>query len=157
MRLILQCVDTAQVNCYADEHYQHLNSSKEIKNWLLIYVGISKEDQLREDRKAMISKFCKKLPTLKLLENQEGKIVATLADNQAEIMVISNFTLYWHYKSGTKIDFSQSGSYNFAKQAYDYLLKELEAQELKIVSGEFGASMQIESRNSWPINYCFDL
>jgi hypothetical protein len=52
----------------------------------------------------------------------------------SELLVISNFTLFGSYKNGTKIDFSQSGNYGFAKEVYDFFLTNLEEKEFKVKS-----------------------
>ena len=85
-----------------------------------------------------------------------GKIGKSL-DSNHEILVISNFTLRGTYKNGTKIDFSQSGKFNFAKGIYEYFLDALKKKNLKVKCGEFGADMLVESINIGPINYLREL
>lgn len=101
---------------------------------MLIYFGVGKPDESRSDRKTAIDKFTSKLTTLKLLSSTEGKIEVPLHEVGSELLVISNFTLFGSYKNGTKIDFSQSGSYGFAKEAYDFFLTNLEEKGFKVKS-----------------------
>lgn len=44
MKLILQAVAHAKLARYQDHNYQALLWEKTIENWLLIYVGIGKDD-----------------------------------------------------------------------------------------------------------------
>lgn len=103
----------------------------------MIYFGVGKSDETRSDWQTAIEKFITKLQTLKLLSSAEGKIEVPLSEVGSELLVISNFTLFGAYKNGTKIDFSQSGGYSFAKEAYDFFLASLEAKGFKVKSGKF--------------------
>ena len=157
MKLILQSVSSAEVQVYADESYQECLKTEKIWIWMLIYFWVGKPDESRSDRKTAIDKFTSKLTTLKLLSSAEGKIEVPLHEVGSELLVISNFTLFGSYKNGTKIDFSQSGNYGFAKEVYDFFLTNLEEKEFKVKSWKFWADMLVSSVNNGPINYLFEI
>jgi len=46
----------------------------------LIYFGVGKTDEMREDRKSALEKFTTKIQTLKLLSSPNGKIEIPLAE-----------------------------------------------------------------------------
>lgn len=103
----------------------------------MIYFGVGKIDENREDRKSAIERFTTKLQTLKLLSSPDGKIEVPLNELGGQILVISNFTLYGAYKNGTKIDFSQSGKFAFSQGVYEYFLESLRTKGFKVKSGNF--------------------
>ncbi len=157
MKLILQSVSSAEVQVYADEAHTQQEKTEKIWIGILIYFGVGKTDETRSDWQTAIEKFSTKLKTLKLLSSAEGKIEVPLSEVGSELLVISNFTLFGAYKNGTKIDFSQSGSYRFAKEAYDFFLASLEAKGFKVKSGKFWAEMLVSNTNVGPINYLFEI
>lgn len=156
MRLIVQAVHSAEVKVYADATSTIVKQDS-IWNGILIYLGIGKEDENREDWQDAIRKFTTKLTTLKLLNSPNGKIESTLMEKGNQILLISNFTLFGRYKNGTKMDFSQSGSFNFAKEVYLFFIQCLEDASFEVKSGEFWADMMVSSCTIWPINYYFTL
>lgn len=157
MKLILQSVSQAKLTRYTEENYQEQIWEKDIQIWLLIYVGIGKDDELRSDLDLEMQKFSSKLTKLKLLEAKNGKINATIWESNAQLLVIPNFTLYWHYKSGNKIDFSKSWSFHFSQEIFERFIEILILEGFSIEKGIFGGNMLIESTNRGPINYLFEI
>lgn len=157
MKLIIQSVSQAKVEVYTDETHLTLLKEEKIEHWILIYFGVGKIDETREDRKSAIERFTTKLQTLKLLSSPDGKIEVPLNELGGQILVISNFTLYGAYKNGTKIDFSQSGKFAFSQGVYEYFLESLRTKGFKVKSGNFWAEMLVHSTNLWPINYIFEV
>jgi D-tyrosyl-tRNA(Tyr) deacylase len=70
--------------------------------------------------------------------------------------VISNFTLHGRNKKGTQIDFSQAATYDQAKLIYDDLITALRDQQIDLITGEFGAKMQIDCQLDGPVNLILD-
>lgn len=157
MKLILQVVENATLNCFEDSTPPQIIKTANIPKGLLIYLGIWKSDESDTQRPHKIVSFCKKLTTLKLFPDHSGKIWATILEHNWEILLISNFSLYGHYKSGNKIDFSQSGNYQFSKQVYEYFIEALQNQNFKVQNGIFWTEMTITATNLGPLNYIFEL
>lgn len=142
MRFIVSVVDNATVKV-AEQNYE-----AGIETWLLIYVGIGKEDE--ENYQERIDKFVDKISTLKCF-HVDGKINSSIADVQWEILLISNFTLYGKSEKWQKLDFSQSADYATAEKIYNALFHTL-AQKVSVKTWVFGGYMEVESLNVWPIN-----
>lgn len=157
MKLIIQSVSSAKVEVYSDESYTKLTKKEEIWIWILIYLGVGKSDENREDLEKAIDKFTTKLQTLKLLSSPEGKIEVPLHKVGSQILLISNFTLFGNYKNETKIDFSQSGKFAFSQAVYEYSIQSLEEKGFTVKSWEFWGDMLVSSTNVWPINYIFEI
>lgn len=104
-----------------------------------------------------MQKFASKLSNLKLLEADNGKIQANIWEKNASLLVIPNFTLYGQYKSGNKIDFSKSWSFEFSQEIFERFIEILRIEGFKLESGIFWGNMLITSCNTGPINYLFEI
>lgn len=71
-------------------------------------------------------------------------------------MLVSNFTLYGKNKKWNKIDFLDSWNFQKSKNIYDLLVEKLLQDNVKVQTGEFGAYMEVESKNNGPLNYVLE-
>ena len=148
MRLLIQQVRSAKLDIKED------NIHRKIWKWIIIYLWIHVDDVDTYQEK--IARIMKKLPLLKCLDWSDWNISASLQDIDWEILLISNFTLFWRSTKWTKLDFVYSAPYKKAKEIYDYFIDEAKANWRKIQTGEFLADMTVTSINEWPLNYVFD-
>ncbi len=159
MRFILQVVDHASVYVKEKEY------RAEIGQWLLIYVGIHKDDV--SDYQQKIAHFVGKIRGLQLF-HVDGKLQGSLDSVWWEILLISNFTLYWENKKGNRFDFGNSAWFAVAELIYNTLVEQLRLpvkfstdenilSEISVKTGLFGEFMEVDSRNGWPINLILDI
>lgn len=149
MKFLIQVVNHASVNIVEK------NIINKIDKWLLIYVWISTDDINNYPEK--INKFVNKIWSTKFFHNpQTHKIDQSINDINWQILLISNFTLYWSNKKGTKLDFSDSAWYEDANRIYQDLIIKLKQHNIKIQTWEFGAYMLVDSQNDGPINIIFE-
>ncbi len=145
MKFLIQVVNHASV------HIVEKNITNKIDKWLLIYVWVSREDV--NDYSQKIDKFVNKIWSTKFFHNLEThKIDQSINDIHGQILLISNFTLYWSNKKGTKLDFTDSAWYEDANRIYDDLIEKIKQYWIQIKTWEFGAMMLVDSQNDWPIN-----
>ena len=148
MRLLIQQVRSAKLDIKED------NIHREIWKWIIIYLWIHVDDV--ETYQEKISRIMKKLPLLKCLDWPNWDINTSLQEINWEVLLVSNFTLFWRSTKWTKLDFIYSAPYKKAKEIYDYLVKEAKNSWRRIQTGEFWADMTVTSVNEWPLNYVFD-
>jgi D-tyrosyl-tRNA(Tyr) deacylase len=145
MKFLIQVVNQACVNIVEK------NITNKINKWLLIYVWISREDI--NDYPEKIDKFINKVWSTKFFHNPKThKIDQSIIDINGQILLISNFTLYWSNKKGTKLDFTDSAWYDDANKIYEYLIEKIKQQLIPVQTWEFGAMMLVDSQNDGPIN-----
>ncbi len=119
----------------------------EIKNGLLLLVGIHEDDTNRE-----VDWCCRKIPKLRIFEDDEGKMNRSVKDMDGGILVVSQFTLYGNAKKGTRPSFIEAARPEKAESLYNYMIEKLKKESgLKIESGEFGAMMDVDLINSGPV------
>jgi len=145
MKFLIQVVNHASVNIVEK------NITNKIGQWLLIYVWISRDDVNKYTEK--IDKFVNKICSTKYFHNLEThKIDQSINDINGQILLISNFTLYWSNKKGTKLDFTDSAWYEDANRIYEDLIEKLKQHWIRLHTWEFGAMMLVDSQNDGPIN-----
>lgn len=121
--------------------------SGSIENGLLLLVGIHESDTKKE-----VDWCCRKIPTLRIFEDEEGKMNRSVKDVDGGILVVSQFTLYGNAKKGTRPSFIEAARPEKAEPLYDYMIEVLKRDSgLQIESGEFGAMMDVELINNGPV------
>ncbi|WP_156299286.1 D-aminoacyl-tRNA deacylase [Streptobacillus canis] len=144
MKMLIQRVNDAKV-LFED------GTNNSIGKGLLVYLGVHNEDSLKD-----IQICIKKLINLRIFEDEEGKINFSLLDNNYEVMVISNFSLYGSMKKGNRPSFTESAPALKANEMYEIFLEELKKSNVKFTTGRFQTYMDVQSSNDGPMNFIFD-
>ena len=119
---------------------------------LLLLLGIEHEDD--EDD---IEWLVKKLLSLRVFEDGEGKMNLSILDEEGEILVVSQFTLHARVKKGTRPSFDRAARPEVAIPLYESFVAELEDGLGKPVqTGEFGAMMKVTLVNDGPVTIWID-
>lgn len=121
------------------------NLISEIGKGYVIFLGVGKGDGLEQ-----ADYFIKKIPLLRICEDENGKINKSIIDVGGEILLVSQFTLFANTSHGNRPDFLQAESPDKANALYEYVVKGLQAQGLTVKTGVFGADMKIEQINDGP-------
>ncbi|MBK9270904.1 MAG: D-tyrosyl-tRNA(Tyr) deacylase [Saprospiraceae bacterium] len=145
MKIVLQRVTEAELWVNDTKHCS-------IGTGMLILLGIHKEDQ-EED----INWLVKKISSIRIFSDTEGKMNLDLMQINGEIMVVSQFTLFASTKKGNRPGFTDSARPDQALQLYDEFCVKL-ANETGIVikRGVFGADMKIKLINDGPVTIIID-
>ncbi len=117
----------------------------EIKNGYVIFLGVKKGDTKTE-----ADYFIKKIPPLRICEDENGKINKSIIDTNGEILLVSQFTLYANASHGNRPDFLNAESPKEANELYEYVAKGLTEQGIVVKKGVFGADMKITQINDGP-------
>lgn len=124
----------------------------EIKNGLLVFLGISATDTPKT-----IEWLSKKIVGLRIFSDQDDKMNFSVKDIDADILLVSQFTLYANVKKGNRPSFTDSASPSIAIPLYQQMIKALEEKlEKPIQTGEFGADMKIDLLNDGPVTISID-
>ena len=111
----------------------------------VVFLGVGKGDE-----KANADYFIKKLPTLRINEDENGKINKSIIDVGGEILLVSQFTLYADCTQGNRPSFINAEEPTKANELYTYVANGLMAQGLTVKLGVFGADMKISQINDGP-------
>lgn len=122
-----------------------------IEKGFLVLIGVS-----NDDTKEIADKLVKKLVGLRIFEDENGKTNLSLADVDASLLLVSQFTLYANCKKGYRPSFIEAGAPDMANEMYEYIIEECKKSIPVVEKGEFGADMKIELLNDGPFTIILD-
>lgn len=120
------------------------NTVSEIGNGLVVFLGVGKGDEIKDGEY-----FIKKLPALRIFEDENGKINRSVIDVKGEILLVSQFTLFADTSHGNRPSFLDAESPEKADELYKYVGAGIE-KTVPVKYGIFGADMKIEQINDGP-------
>ena len=95
--------------------------------------------------------MAEKVSGLRLFLDADEKMNLSLADVAGEVLVVSQFTLYGNAEKGRRPSFIDAARPEQAVPLYQKFITALESKNLRVVTGEFGAMMEVELVNDGPI------
>ena len=108
------------------------------------------------DTKEIADKMIKKMLTLRIFKDQNGKTNLSLDQVDGSLLLISQFTLYADCRKGNRPSFIRSGSAAFAKEMYLYIIEKCKDAGVNVQTGEFGAEMKVLFTNEGPFTVMLD-
>ena len=117
-----------------------------IDNGFMILLGV-----MDGDTKEDADKLIKKIPVLRIFEDENGKMNLNINDVGGKILTVSQFTLYADCRKGTRPGFSEAAEPKFANEMYEYFLSLCREKLGCAEHGVFGADMQVELLNDGPV------
>ena len=145
MRVVIQRVKEASVSV------QGVKIS-EIQKGLLILVGVETQDT-QQDIDWLVAKVAK----LRIFEDPLGAMNVSLHDIDADVIVVSQFTLHASTKKGNRPSFIKAAKPEVAIPLYQEFVDSLEKElDKKIQTGQFGAMMDVALINDGPVTITID-
>ena len=109
------------------------------------------------DTKDDAEKLIKKVPVLRIFEDENGKMNKSLLDVDGEALVVSQFTLIADCSHGRRPSFTDSAPAQQANEHYEYFVELFRQSGIRSVqTGVFGADMQVELVNDGPVTIILD-
>jgi len=115
---------------------------------LLIFVGVG-----REDGQADLDYMVGKVNSLRIFEDDSGKMNQSLREIGGELLLISQFTLYGDCSRGRRPSFDEAASLAKVRVVYDGLIAGFLASGVSVQTGEFQESMKVELVNNGPATF----
>lgn len=116
----------------------------------LVLLGVRTDDTEAEARK-IADKIC----GLRVFEDENGKMNVNPRDAGAELLIVSQFTLYADAKS-RRPGFTRAARPETAVPLYELVISECRERGFTVGTGEFGAEMLVESVNDGPVTIILD-
>jgi D-tyrosyl-tRNA(Tyr) deacylase len=139
MRAVLQRVSEARVTVAG-------RTTGEIGRGFLVLVGFAPDDDA-----AVVEWLAEKVATLRLFNDEAGKMNLDLAAVNGGVLVVSQFTLYGDAVKGRRPSFIAAARPEVAEPLYRQLLAAIAARGVPAAAGEFGADMQVSLVNDGPV------
>lgn len=144
MRVVLQRVKEAKVTVEGKVVGQ-------IQRGLVLLVG-AKIGDTEEDLRYLADKCV----NLRIFEDQQQKMNLSALDVKAEVLVVSQFTLYGDTRKGRRPSFTDALEPQQAERLYRKFIDQIKAIGLKTESGVFGAKMLVEISNWGPVTFILE-
>ena len=112
-----------------------------IGHGLLVLLGVR-----RGDGEAEADRLAAKLLALRVFEDGDGRMNLSVADVGAEILCVSQFTLYGDTRKGNRPSFIDAAPPDEAEPLYERVREALSAH-----GGVFGARMAVTLTNDGPV------
>ena len=123
-----------------------------IEKGLLILLGIEDVDNEND-----IEWLTGKIVNLRIFDDENGVMNKSAMETNADILVVSQFTLYASTKKGNRPSYIRASKPDIAIPMYESFCKVLSDKfGKKVKTGEFGADMKIELINDGPVTILID-
>lgn len=116
----------------------------------LVLLGVHEEDT-----EAEALKIADKVCGLRVFEDENGKMNVNPGDAGAELLIVSQFTLYADCRS-RRPGFSKAARPEKAIPLYELVIDKCRERGFTVGTGEFGADMQVRSQNDGPVTILLD-
>ena len=144
MRAVVTRVRSASVEIAGAVHGR-------IGQGFLVLLGVHQDDTEVQARK-IADKIC----GLRIFEDADGRFNLNPTDARAaNLLIISQFTLFADCRS-RRPGFSHAARPEKAIPLYELVIAECRARGFHVETGEFGAEMQVDSRNDGPFTILLD-
>ena len=145
MRTVIQRVSEASVFINQQER-------RSIGRGLMILVGITHEDTSED-----ISWLVQKIGKLRIFADENGVMNLNVNEINGEVLLISQFTLHASTKKGNRPSYIGAARPETAIPLYNEFIKQLQVEiQNPILTGEFGADMQVQLINDGPVTIIID-
>lgn len=145
MRSVIQRVGSASVRIDG-------KLKSQIATGLLVLISIEDADN-NED----IEWLSNKIVNLRIFDDEQKIPNISVKENDADILLISQFTLHAATKKGNRPSYLKASKPDFAKPMYERMIAQLEKDlGKKIYTGTFGADMKVELLNDGPVTIVID-
>lgn len=123
----------------------------QIGKGFMVLVGVSQNDTCQ-----IADKMVKKLTSLRIFEDENGKTNLDLHTVEGQLLVISQFTLYADCRKGNRPSFIKAGEPAKAKELYEYIIEKCRQEIAVVEQGSFGADMKVSLINDGPFTVLLD-
>lgn len=119
----------------------------QIGKGLNVLLGVAHDDG-EEDVKKLVDKVL----TLRIFEDDNGKMNLSILDVSGEVLVVSQFTLVANLKKGRRPSFETAAKPDAAKRLYEEFVRQVSGY-VKTQTGMFGADMKVFILNDGPVTF----
>jgi len=139
MRAVLQRVQSGSVTIGGDV----IGS---ISGGLVILLGIKRGDT---EKDALY--LAEKCVNLRIFSDADGKFNLSAIDVVAELLIVSQFTLYADCRKGKRPNFIEAAPPEQSEPLYYSFISRIRESGLKVESGKFGGKMRVTIVNDGPV------
>ncbi|HLO00920.1 MAG TPA: D-aminoacyl-tRNA deacylase [Pyrinomonadaceae bacterium] len=144
MRAVVQRVSRAKVTI--DDRL-----AGEIEKGLVVLLGVARDDSESDARH-----LAAKIVSLRIFDDEAGKMNRSVRDIGGGVLVISQFTLYGDVRRGLRPSWIEAAAPEAAKPLYEFFIAEIKKLIGSVSCGSFRSMMQVELVNDGPVTILLD-
>ena len=118
---------------------------------LVVFIGVG-----RDDGEDDVSYLVEKIANLRIFPDEQGRFDRSALDVGAELLLVSQFTLYADTRRGRRPDFTRAAPPEEAQRLYDYAVELFRQTGLKVGAGVFQEHMRVRLENDGPVTVMLD-
>lgn len=119
---------------------------------LVVLLGVGREDQ-----EADATYLTGKILRFRIFPGvHDNRFDRSALDVGAELLIVSQFTLYADTRKGRRPDFNQAAPAEDAQRLYEYAVDQFRESGLTVATGRFQEYMQVRLQNDGPVTIILD-
>ena len=144
MKALVQRVTKASVSVAGD-------ITGEISSGLVVLLGVAKEDDEADARYLV-----EKIANLRIFADDDNRFNRSALDVAADVLVVSQFTLYADTRKGRRPDFNQAAGQEEATRLFESTVQLFRETRLTVATGTFQEHMLVSLENDGPVTLMLD-
>jgi D-tyrosyl-tRNA(Tyr) deacylase len=117
----------------------------------LVLVGVA-----RSDAESDAEELARRIVHLRIFEDERGRMNRSLLDTGGTLGVVSQFTLYGDARQGRRPSYARAAPAEQAERLIDALVAAARGHGAPVVTGRFGAMMDVALVNAGPVTILLD-
>ena len=114
-------------------------------------LGVTHEDTIHD-----ADYLAPKIVSLRIFDDNEGRMNVSLKDIEGGLLVVSQFTLYGDVRRGLRPSWSEAAPPELAEPLYEYFVESSRKLIGRVATGSFRKMMQVELVNDGPVTIILD-
>lgn len=139
MRAVVQRVRSAAVHV-GDEPVASIGQG------LVVLLGVAADDRAEDGER-----LAAKILSLRIFDDDHGKLGRTVLDIAGTVLVVPQFTLYGDVRHGRRPDFAHAAPPDVGRRLFDAFCGVLRGANADIAQGRFGANMRVTIEADGPV------
>ena len=122
-----------------------------IESGLIVLLGVCSDDGIKD-----VDYIANKILTLRIFNDQKGKMNLSINETSRSVIIVSQFTLCANIKKGSRPSFLNAAPPKIGEELYKHLISSLTKSGLNVQTGKFGAMMDVQLVNNGPATFIID-
>ncbi|MDQ3803140.1 MAG: D-aminoacyl-tRNA deacylase [Acidobacteriota bacterium] len=144
MRAVLQRVTRAGVRVGGE-------TVGEIGRGLVVLLGVARDDTPDDARYVL-----EKTVSLRVFDDEEGRMNRSVVDTGGGLLVVSQFTLHGDVRRGRRPSWFEAAPPETAEPLYELFVAEARRLVARVETGSFRSMMEVELVNDGPVTILLD-
>jgi D-tyrosyl-tRNA(Tyr) deacylase len=118
---------------------------------LLVLLGCEQGDT-DDDLNYIVAKTI----AMRVFGDNDGKMNLSVLERGAQVLLVSQFTLFGDMRKGRRPSFTQAMEPGAARAMYDRAIQRFMSEGVRVATGQFAADMKVSLTNDGPVTILLD-